>query len=332
MLHTELTRRFGIEHPIIQAGMARWAGAELAGAVSVAGGLGTIGTIAARPDAVRAEIARVREMTSLPFSVNLVCFDWAPFAGEMLDAVIEGRVPVVTLSFGAPLAWLAPIHDVGLQSIVQVQDFAGARAAIAAGPDAIIVQGTEAGGHTGRRGTLSFAAQVLDEAHGIPIVVAGGIATGRGLAAALAMGAAGVVMGTRFKATPEFNADADVKAQIVASDGGNTFYGEVVDLVHGGRWPGGVTGRVLRSRFTDEWGGKPDALVAAVKSDPELFGEAMDRDPERRLNWAGESSGLVHELVPAGEVVRRVAAEAEALLHKSAAALAAGAAAGSRQS
>ena len=243
-----------------------------------------------------------------------MCFDWAPFASQMLDVVIEERVPVVLLSFGTPLAWLAPIRAAGLKSIVQVQDIEGARAAIAAAPDAIIVQGTEAGGHTGRRGTLNFAAQVLDEAGDIPIVVAGGIATGRGLAAALAMGAAGVVMGTRFKATPEFNAEDDVKAAIVAATGADTFYGEAVDLVRGGRWPNGVTGRVLQSRFTEEWGNRPEALVAAVKSDPEQFGEAMDRDPSRRLNWAGESSGLIHELLPAGEVVRRVSADAEALL------------------
>jgi len=314
MLSTELTRRFGIEHPIIAAGMARWAGATLAGAVSEAGGLGTIGTIAASPRAVREEIAQLRAATDRPFSANLVCFDWAPFASQMLDVVIEERVPVVTLSFGTPLAWVAPVKAAGLKVIVQVQDLEAARAAIAAQPDAIIVQGTEAGGHTGRRGTLNFAAQMLDEAGDIPIIVAGGIATGRGLAAALAMGAAGVVMGTRFKATPEFNAADDLKAEIVASDGGNTFYGEVVDLVRGGRWPNGVTGRVLQSRFTQEWGERPEALIDEVKAHPENFGEAMEEDPERRLNWAGESSGLVHELVPAGDIVRRVSAEAEALL------------------
>ena len=318
MLSTELTRRFGIEHPIISAGMARWAGATLAAAVSEAGGLGTIGTIAASPRAVREEITQLRAATHRPFSANLVCFDWAPFASQMLDVVIEERVPVVTLSFGTPLAWVAPVKAAGLKVIVQVQDLETARASIAAQPDAIIVQGTEAGGHTGRRSTLNFAAQMLDEAGDIPIIVAGGIATGRGLAAALAMGAAGVVMGTRFKATPEFNAADDVKAEIVASDGGNTFYGEVVDLVRGGRWPNGVTGRVLQSRFTAEWGSKPDALVDAVKSQPEQFGEAMENDPERRLNWAGESSGLIHELQPAGDIVRRVSAEAETLLRRAA--------------
>ncbi|MGH2633451.1 MAG: NAD(P)H-dependent flavin oxidoreductase [Tepidiformaceae bacterium] len=318
MLSTELTRRFGIEHPIICAGMARWAGATLASAVSKAGGLGTIGTIAASPRAVHEEIATLRASTDRPFSANLVCWDWAPFASQMLDVVIEEKVPVVTLSFGTPLAWVEPVKAAGLKVIVQVQDLETARAALAARPDAIIVQGTEAGGHTGRRGTLNFSAQMLDEAGDIPIIVAGGIATGRGLAAALAMGAAGVVMGTRFKATPEFNADDDLKAQIVASDGTDTFYDEVVDLVRGSRWPNGVTGRVLQSRFTEEWGGKSEALIAAVKSRPEEFGEAMERDPERRLNWAGESSGLVHELLPAGEVVRRVSAEAEALLRAAA--------------
>ncbi len=319
MISTELTRRLGIDHPVIQAGMARWSGAALASAVSNAGGLGTIGSIGSSLDNVRTEIEQCRASTAKPFSINLVTWDWAPFAREFVDLAIAERVPIVTLSFGEPLAVVERCRSAGLKVIVQVQDLEGAKAAIATLPDALIVQGNEAGGHTGRRGTLSFAAQVLDMAGDVPVVVGGGVGSGRGLAAALAMGAAGVVMGTRFKATHEFAIEPAVKEAVVASDGSNTVYDEVVDLAYGGRWPNGVAGRVLRNRFTDTWAGRSEALMEMRHRDPDHFGAELDRDPETRLNWAGESSGLVHEVMPAAEVVRKVVAEAEGLLAAAAA-------------
>src|SRR4029453_13974359 len=148
MLTTPLTRLLRIDHPVIQAGMATECGARLAAAVSNAGGLGSIGSIGGLPDHLAAEIAACRTATSRPFSVNIVTFDWAPFARDLVDVALRGGAPTVTLSFG-PAA--------GVPVLVQVQDLAGARAALAAGPDVLIVQGTEAGGHCGRRGTLSFA-------------------------------------------------------------------------------------------------------------------------------------------------------------------------------
>lgn len=203
MLTTSLTRMLGIEHPLIQAGMGAECGARLAAAVSNAGALGSIGTIGAPPDHLAAELEACHAATKLPFAVNVVTFDWAPFARDLVEVALAGRAPVVTLSFGDPLPALERCRAAGVRVVVQVQDLVGARAAIAARPDALMVQGTEAGGHTGRRGTLGFAAQVLDLAADLPVVVAGGIGTGRGLAAALAMGAAGAVVGTRFKATHE---------------------------------------------------------------------------------------------------------------------------------
>jgi nitronate monooxygenase len=315
MLQTELTRRLGIEHPIIQAGMGMWTRVDLVAAVSNAGALGTVGSIGHLPDVFAAEIRACQAATSRPFAANLVCWDWAPFAASMVDIAVEARVPVITLSFGDPLPALAKAKAAGLRTLVQVQDLAGARAAIDARPDAVIVQGNEAGGHTGRRGTLSFAAQVLDMAGDVPVVVAGGIANGRGLAAALAMGAAGVVMGTRFKATPEFAIGRHIKEAIVASDGSNTVYDEVVDLAYGGTWPNGVTGRVLRNRFTDEWLDRDEELRAAVAAEPGFaFSQRLDSDPATQLNWAGESSGLVEAILPAAEVVRRTVELAEELL------------------
>jgi nitronate monooxygenase len=321
MLTTALTRHFAIDHPIIQAGMASDCGAPLAAAVSNAGGLGTVGSLGRTPDDLERELATMRGATSRPWSVNLATFEWSPFAGILVDVAISARPPVVTLSFGDTLPALEKCHAAGVQTMVQVQTFGTAQAVVAARPSAIIVQGNEAGGHTGLRGTLSFAAQVLEIGGGIPVIIAGGIAGGRGLAAALAMGASGVLMGTRFKATPEYGGprtghlDAQRHA-IVSNDGDHTVGATTADIALGMRWPAGIISRVLANQFTQEWHGREDALRAEVAAQTEPFGwtSAHNNRPENMLNWAGESSGLIHEILPAAEVVRRTVAEAEALL------------------
>jgi nitronate monooxygenase len=326
-LETELTRRLQIDWPIIQAGMGDSAGATLASAVSNAGALGTIGSIGAGPDYLEAQIRRARELTAKPFAVNVVTFDWAPFASQLLEVALRQDVPVVTLSFGNPLPSLEKCQAAGVRTLVQVQDLAAATAVLKAAPDGLIVQGNEAGGHTGRRGTLNFAAQVLDMAGDVPVVIAGGVGSGRGLAAALAMGAAGVVMGTRFKASVEFGTDTGdeflvtnwQKDAIVASDGSNTIYDEILDEAFGLDWPNHITGRGLRSRFTDEWEGRHDELRAEVASRP-MFGfvEELARSPETVINFAGESSGLVDSVKPAADIVAEAVKSAERLLRAAA--------------
>ncbi len=312
MLRTVFTERFGVAHPIVQAGMGREAGAALASAVSNAGGLGTIGTIGGTPEQARTELAACRAATTRPFAVNVVTWPWAPWSDAILDVVLAEPPPVVTLSFGEPAARVARCRAAGCRVMVQVQDVAGARAALAAGADAVIAQGNEAGGHTGRRGTLAFAAQVLELAGDVPVLVAGGIGSGRGVAAALAMGAAAAVLGTRFKASAEFACDPRLKDAIVASDGGDTLYDEIADDACGLDWPNGVTGRVLRNRFTQEWEGRREALRAKTATYPP-FGHVieLDRSPETAVNWAGESSGLVAGVRPAADILAEVTADAE---------------------
>ncbi len=325
MLTTALTRELGIDHPVIQAGMSSDSGATLAAAVSNAGGLGTVGSLGRSPEDLERELATVSEATSRPWAVNIATFDWSPFAGALLDAAIAARPPTITLSFGSMLPALEKCHAAGLRALVQVQDFATAEAVIAARPFAIIVQGHEAGGHTGLRGTMSFAAQVLEIANGVPVIVAGGVAGGRGLAAALAMGASGVLMGTRFKATPEFGGpntghlDAQRDA-IVSQDGDHTIGSETADIALGMQWPPGIVSRILANRFTDEWYGREDELRAEVALQSAPFGwtSTHNNRPENMLNWAGESAGLVHEILPAAEVVRRTVAEAEVHLREAA--------------
>ncbi len=202
--------------------------------------------------------------------------------------------------------------------MVQVQDLDGLRAALDGGADVIIVQGNEAGGHTGRRGTLNFVAQALELAADTPVVAAGGIAGGRGLAAALAMGCAGALMGTRFKATDEYVSEAREKDQVVASDGSNTIYDEINDLAYGELWPNKVSGRTLQSAFTDEWLGRDDELREKVAGYPP-FGFVQElAEKGTIINWAGEASGLVDRVRPAAEIVQQAAAEAEVLLRRTA--------------
>jgi nitronate monooxygenase len=321
MLSTPFTRILGIEHPIIQAGMGSDCGVPLAAAVSNAGALGSIGSIGRSPGGLEAELTQMKSATQQPWAVNILTFDWAPFANELVDVAINAGAPVITLSFGDSVPALEKCNAAGVPTIVQVQTFAAARRTLAARPAAIVVQGNEAGGHTGHRGTMSFAAQVLDIAGDVPVVVAGGIADGRGLAAALAMGAAGVVMGTRFKATHEFGSPATQlldaqQAAIVSNDGDATVCDEITDLALGMTWPQGVAGRVLANRFTSEWLGRSGELRAEVAGQAEPFAWTTEHNsqPDTLLNWAGESSGLIDEVLPAADVVRRAVEQAEGLL------------------
>jgi nitronate monooxygenase len=310
MLSTELTRRLGIEHRSCSRGWG-CGRAELTVAVSNAGGLGTIGTIGRGPGKTAEEIAAVRAETDRPFAVNVLCFDWAPFASGTLDEVIEAGAPVVSLSFGDPRPGLAKCKAAGIPTMVQVQDLRGLQQSLEGGADYLVVQGNEAGGHTGLRGTLNFVAQALDMAGDTPVLAAGGIADGRGLAAALAMGCTGVLMGTRFKATPEYRGNDREKQEIVDSDGANTTYDDILDIALGIEWPNGYTGRALRSGFTEEWEGRNEELRQKVAAYP-MFGFLQELAQKgQALNWAGESSGLIHEVKPAADVVRETVEEAE---------------------
>ena len=319
MLTSELTRRFGLRYPIIQAGMGDECGFELASAVSNAGALGSVGSIGRTPDDLRDQIARCRTATDQPFAVNVVTFPWAPFAMDLVDVALDEEAPILTLSFGDPLPALERCKAAGALTAVQVQDATGAKEALAARPDALVVQGTEAGGHTGHRGTLSFAAQVLDMAGDVPVVLAGGVGNGRGLAAALAMGAAGVMMGTRFKATSEYGPgiahEVALKAAIVASDGEDSVFDPLLDMAYGLEWPNGVLGRALHNRFVNEWAGRETELTETVEAaGPFGFVGELGKSPDTAINWAGQSSALVHEVLPAARVVEDTVAEAERLL------------------
>jgi NAD(P)H-dependent flavin oxidoreductase YrpB (nitropropane dioxygenase family) len=315
-IRTRLCDALGVSVPIGNAGMAGGTAlAPLAAAVSAAGGLGAIGGIDRRgPEFLRQQIRSVREATDRPFSVNLLAFvlDLAP---AFLDVCIEERVPSVTLSFGDAAKHAVRAKRAGLLVIRQVQAVAAARQAIADGADVLIAQGSEAGGHTGTVATMALVPQVVDIAGHIPVLAAGGIADGRGLVAALALGAQGVIMGTRFVASEECTTTAHRhRERIIEATADDTVYTDVFDIVDGMTWPAGISGRSINTPFAREWHGREAELAAArdaIRAESSVPGEA----PERAHSaYAGQAAGLVREVKPAARIIADVMREAEAVL------------------
>ena len=314
MLRTPLCDLLGIDVPIISAPMGGIvAGGRLAAAVSSAGGLGLIGgSTPLGADWLSRQVAHVRSATDRPFGVGFISH--LPTAGPLNQTAIELGVPVVCHSFVDPAPFMPALRHAGAIVICQVGTVALAEKAAEAGVDIIVAQGTEAGGHTGRISTLPLVPAVVDAVGPIPVVASGGIADGRGLAAALMLGAQGVLMGTRFIATLECEGRATTRQRVVDARTDDTVLTEVFDLAKGMVWPEGVLGRSLSNSFLREWHGREDELRAWTSEQRAEYRERATDDPDVADVYAGEASGLVHAVEPAGEVVRRIAAEAEATL------------------
>jgi nitronate monooxygenase/enoyl-[acyl-carrier protein] reductase II len=303
----------GIDIPIVQAGMSTFTSAALVAAVSNAGGLGILGALLRPLDQLRDEIHRVRSLTDRPFGVNHVLAHLDPAA---LDVTFEERVPVLSLAWGDPTPLVARAHAAGMRVIHQVPTAAEAGRAAAAGVDIIVGQGTDGGGHVGFVGTLPLLPTVVDAANGVPVLAAGGIADGRGLAAALALGADGVLMGTRFLATPEAPIPDRWRQVIVESDEATTLRTAVIDRALAMSWPGAEV-RAIRNQFLSEWAGRADeAGTRAAELGPLLLQALAAGDLDVFPPMAGQSCGLVRDILPAGEVVRRTVAEAEVALQR----------------
>lgn len=314
-LKTRVTQRLGLEHPILSAPMARVAGGELAAAVSDAGGLGFLGGGYCESAWIRQELSRLRDRR-FGFGAITWALDQAP---AVLDIALEARPAAVFLSFGDPAPYAAKVRDAGAALIVQVQTVAAAWEAAAAGADFIVAQGREAGGHGGDRATLPLVPAVVDalSAAGadIPVLAAGGIADGRGLAAALMLGAEGAVCGTAFCAAPEALTHANAKAALAAASGDTTIRSRAVDIVRGKDWPEPWSLRALRSPFIARWEGDPEGLRAALETEGPAFAEAVAKgDIDGSAVIAGEAADLVRSQSPAGDTVRRLAEEAAAVL------------------
>ncbi len=315
MLRTRFCELVGIEHPIVQASLGPMTSVELAAAVSNAGGLGSLGTALMSVEEIRRMVGRMRDLTSRPFVVN---HTMRPLNEEAFRLTLDLAPPVISLALGDPGDLVKQAHDAGILFVQQVHTVEQARQAAERGVDVIIAQGSEAGGFSGEVSALALAPQVVDAVRPIPVLAAGGIGDGRGLAAALVLGAQGVNLGTRFLASREATISEDWKAALVAARSEETvkmgFAGALFPKPPGGYE---ASPRTLPRPFIVEWNGRLDEaqqeaerlrgeMVAALKQ-----GRAYDVAP-----FTGQSAGLIQEVLPAGEIVRGLVAEAEAALRQ----------------
>ncbi len=318
-MQTRLTKMFGIEHPVISAPMGFVAGGRLAAAVSDAGGLGLIGGGYGDADWLTREFAAA---AGARIGCGFISWSLAR-KPHLLELVLAQRPAAVMLSFGELAPFARPVKDAGVTLICQVQTLALAREAVAAGADVIVAQGAEGGGHGLERGTFALVPEIADylvrAAPNTVLVAAGGIADGRGLAAALMLGADGVLVGTRFLACAEALVAPAFRAAAVAADGDSTMRTTVVDIARRLDWPRPFTARVLKSRFALEWHGREQQLAQPATLDQEeaRYWQAYRAgDLDNTCMLAGEALGLVHDSAPAAEIVRRMVEEAVALLSR----------------
>lgn len=314
MLRTHLTTELGLRYPLIGAPMANLAGGELARAITQAGGLGMIG-VGSRDSAefvAREASAARRGNPDIRFGIGVMAWDVVR-RPQLLAAVIAARPFLASVSFGTVGPHVARLHDAGILVATQVHDSAETVAATEAGVDLIVVQGTEAGGHTGAVATMPLL-QIVLRATTLPVVAAGGIATAAGMAACLAAGAEGVWVGTAFIASPECGRQPAAIFAILAARETDTIRTHAFDRAQGIPWPARFPGRALRNDFTDRWHEREDQMAEDLSAQFR-YRAACERGDYRLAHiFAGQAVGLVQAARPAGEVVREIADGAEVLL------------------
>lgn len=308
MIRTPICDLLGIEHPILQGGMAWVATAELVSAVSEAGALGILGAGNAPPEWVREQIQAIRSRTEKPFGVNVPMF--SPTVRETLQVCVEERVPVVTTGAGNSGPFIPMLKEAGIKVVPVVASVALAKRLVRAGADAVIAEGMESGGHVGDICTLPLVPQVVD-AVDVPVLAAGGFADGRGLAAALALGAAGIQMGTRFICTEECIAHPNYKQRIVqANDRATIVTGHAL----------GHPVRAIRNPMTTyfaelERKGVDEAELIALGTG-KLRLAVEQGDVEQGSLMAGQVAGLIRDVVSVRDLIQRTVAEAEAAIQR----------------
>ena len=312
MIRTPLTRWFDLSTPIIGAPMAGVSGGEMARAVSQGGGLGMIGISGAHSADFLTEQCAIPAGDQVPFGVGLMI--WVlENRPDLLEATIAAAPSLVSVSFGDPAPYVGPLHDAGIAVCAQVNTTADVHRALDAGVDIVVAQGTEAGGHTGRRATLPLLPVVLTLTDR-PVVAAGGIASGGGMAAALVAGAAGVWIGTPLLSCTEgLNAPA-LRERVRAASGDETVLTRAFDVAEGAAWPERWPGRALVNDFSREWHGREDELRETPDARRLVVEGRRTGDPAAAPIYAGESVGLVTSERSATDVVREFDAEAEKAL------------------
>ncbi|PDT75508.1 nitronate monooxygenase [Bradyrhizobium sp. C9] len=312
---TELTARLRIAHPILAAPMAMITASRLVMAVSDAGGFGILGGGYGDQAWLAAETAVLRRYHR-PFGIGFITWSLAQ-QPELIDIALDAKPHAVMLSFGDPAPFAPRIKAADALLICQVQSEEMAQQALDCGADILIAQGTEAGGHGASRTTLDIVPAIIDFAAGrVPVVAAGGIADGRGLAAMMMLGASGVLMGTRFYASVEADAPERAKQLICAAKSGETVRGVVMDWSRKLMWPAPFTARSLANDHLRRWSGREIELMQRADEIAVEYAAARTAGNfEIAAVFAGESVGLIHDIVPAAEIVGRIVAEAEQTLH-----------------
>jgi nitronate monooxygenase len=318
MIQTRFTEMFGLDYPVMGAPMALHSGSRLAAAVSNAGGLGAFGGInRTGPEWVREQIQATRQETGRPFAVGYITH-LLPVLGPMFDVAVEERVPAIAFSFADPSPYVTRAKEAGARIICQVQSLERAREAVAAGADILVAQGNEAGGHTGSMNLLPLLVNVIEAFPDTPVLAAGGITSGRSLAAVLAAGADGAWLGTALLATEECEQISDdYKNAIVASDGEDTIYTSVFDWITSNMsgmppWPKGIGERVRREAFLDRWHGNDRELEASLQQATEEYTAVRATGGPALLY--GQGANRIDAIRPAAEVIRTTCEEAEHLL------------------
>jgi nitronate monooxygenase len=307
-IRTPLCDLFGIEHPVLLAPMAGVSGGALAAAVSGAGGLGLIGGGYGDADWLEREFDAAGDAR---IGVGFITWSLAR-QPQLLDLVLNRNPAALMFSFGDFKPFLPRIRGEQTKFIVQVQTLDQAREAADAGVDAIVAQGTEAGGHGGNRATLPFVPAVVDIAKGIPVIAAGGIADGRGLAAALALGASGVLCGTGFFASDESLADNQAKQAAVSGSGDDTERSSVFDMARGLDWPSDWNLRTMRNSFTRRWSADMDGLSQNLAEEQARFNAASAAgDIDVAAVIVGEAADLIRLREPAQATLHRMISQAE---------------------
>jgi enoyl-[acyl-carrier protein] reductase II len=311
-LRTPICDMFGIEVPIFLAGMGQVAFAEVCAAVSEAGGYGTLGMVGSSPAQIREEMRKVRQLTKKPFGVDLL----AALPEQVMasiDVIIEEGASSFIAGLGVPGPVIGRCHAAGVKVISMCGKVDHATRAEDAGCDVVVAQGTEAGGHTGKIAAMALVPQIVDAVK-IPVLAAGSIVDGRGMVAALALGAQGIWMGTRFIASNEAHAASRFKKKILDSGSADT----IVSRCYSGKPMRVIINPYVeeQERHPEDIKKFPEQILHSAMAGVMNYVEDEATDPERTCMPAGQGIGAIHDILPAGEIVRRVMSEAEATIRR----------------
>ncbi|HEX2227839.1 MAG TPA: nitronate monooxygenase [Candidatus Binatia bacterium] len=315
MIHTRICDLLGIPHPIVLGGMGTATNATLVAAVSNAGGLGTLGTSSFNAAQLDAEIGAIRERTDKPFGVNHLLFQ---IREDMFAVTLQARPAIAAFAWARKDQELRDYfdraHNAGCKVMYMAGEVPEAIRAVKAGADVLVAQGTEAGGHVVWMASLPLVPMMVKAVAPLPVLSAGGIADGRGLAAALALGAEGVLLGTRLMATPEAPIHPNFKEAIVKSDGHDTVLTEIPDLASQRVWPGAMS-RAQRNQFIERWSGREWALrQSASEVGRQVAAARAAGDVDNASLSFGQDAGLIDSIRSVREVVQSIVTEAEEIM------------------